>query len=116
MLIVNKANKIDPLTKSKVRFIYHRKVSRWPWGAEILPLDLPERSPARRDFSQSVLGRSVEELAVYWIEEKMTRNANPPARVPTAAAAKAIVASRAGAICYIPANAVDDTVKVIEVK
>ena len=63
-----------------------------------------------------MLGSSVGELAIYWIEQKVTRNVNPPRRVSTAEEAKAIVASRAGAISYIPSNAVDETVKVLEVK
>ena len=116
VLIVNKANKVDSLSVSKLRFIYRRKVSRWPWGAEILPLDLPEQSPVRQQFSTSILGAAVDQLTIYWIDQKVTRNVNPPARVPTAEAAKAIVASKVGAIAYIPAGAVDATVKVLEVK
>ena len=80
VLIVNKVNKVDSLTKSKLRFIYSRKVSRWPWGAEIVPLDLPEQSRIRQRFSIAMLGSSVDELAIYWIEQKVTRNVNPPKR------------------------------------
>ena len=116
VVIVNKANRIDSLTSSKLRFIYQRKVSRWPWGAEILPLDLPEQSPVRHRFASSVLGSSIEDLAVYWIDQKITRNVNPPTRVSTPNAAKSIVAARAGAIAYIPVHAVDPTVKVLEVR
>ena len=116
VVIVNRTNRIDSLSFSKLRFIYRRKVSRWPWGAAILPLHLPERSPVRHRFSTSVLGSSVEELAVYWIDQKLTRNVNPPDRVATADVAKAIVAAKVGAIAYIPAYAVDTTVKVLEVK
>ncbi len=116
VVIVHKDNKLGSLTRSKLRFIYGRKVSRWPWGAEIRPLDLPENFDARQRFSQSILGRSIEEMAIYWIDQKITRNANPPQRVLTVEAAKALVATTAGAIAYVPATAVDDTVKVLEIE
>lgn len=116
VIIVHKSNKLESLGSSKLELIYLRKVSRWPWGAEILPIDLPDRSPLRRAFAETVLERSLDDLSLYWIDQKVTRNVNPPIEVSSVAAIKALVASRAGAIAYIPPGNVDGTVKVLEEK
>jgi ABC-type phosphate transport system substrate-binding protein len=115
-IIVNKSNQIHDLSSSKVKLIFLRKISRWPWGAEILPVDLPDRNPARRAFVKSIMASTLDQLEVYWIEQKVARGLYPPARVPDVQAAKALVAARAGGVAYIPASDVDDTVRTLEVR
>jgi hypothetical protein len=115
VVIVHPSNRFDALSRSKVNFLFSRKVSRWPWGAEVEPMDLVPRSPARRWFTREVLRTTEEQLAEYWIDQKATRGMNPPGVVSDPAAAKALVAARAGAIAYIPAAQLDHTVKAIKV-
>jgi hypothetical protein len=115
VLIVNRSNQFDSLSRSKIGFLFLRKVSRWPWGAEAEPIDLTPHKSARRWFSKHVLRSTEEQVDEYWIDQRATRGVNPPIQVPNAAAAKALVAARPGAIAYIPAAAVDDTVKVLKV-
>jgi hypothetical protein len=115
VLIVNRSNQFDSLNRSKIAFLFQRKVSRWPWGAEAEPIDLTANGPARRWFSKQVLRITEEQVDEYWIDQRATRGVNPPIQAPNAAAAKALVAARPGAIAYIPAAAVDGTVKVLKV-
>lgn len=115
VLIVNRSNQFESLNRSKIRFLFLRKVSRWPWGAEAEPIDLPPRGPARRWFSKQVLRITEEQVDEYWIDQRATRGVNRPIQAPNATAAKALVAARPGAIAYIPAAAVDGTVKVLKV-
>jgi hypothetical protein len=115
VLIVNRSNQFESLNRSKIGFLFLRKVSRWPWGAEVEPIDLGPHAPARRWFSKQVLRITEEQVDEYWIDQRATRGVKPPIQVPDAAAAKALVAARPGAIAYIPAAAVDATVKVLKV-
>ncbi len=115
VLIVNRSNQFDSLSRSKIGFLFLRKVSRWPWGAEAEPIDLPPHESARRWFSKHVLRSTEEQVDEYWIDKRATRGVSPPLQVPNAAAAKAVVAARPGAIAYIQAAAVDGTVKVLKV-
>lgn len=116
VLIVNKANPIDKLSSSKIKVIFMRNISRWPWGAEIAPVDLPDSNPARRTFLRSLIGSTREQMEVYWIDQKVSRSIDRPLRVASPKEAKMLVASRPGAIAYIPAEEVDGTVRVLEVK
>jgi hypothetical protein len=115
VLIVNRSNQFDSLNRAKIAFLFLRKVSRWPWGAEAEPIDLALHGSARRWFSKQVLRSTEEQVDEYWIDQRATRGVNPPVQVPNAAAAKTLVAARPGAIAYIPAAAVDGTVKVLKV-
>ena len=116
VVIVNPSNHFDTLSRSKLSFLFLRKVSRWPWGAEVDPIDLPQHDLARAEFTRRVLGTTEDWLTNYWIDQKATRGVNPPVEVRDVAAAKALVASHPGAIAYIPSSALDATVKAIKVE
>jgi len=115
VVIVHPSNRFEVLGRSQVSYLFLRKISRWPWGAEVAPLDLPEGGPARRAFLREVLGFSEEQLGEYWIDQRATRGVSPPLQVRDAAAAKLWVAAKPGAIAYIPTSALDATVKAMRV-
>jgi ABC-type phosphate transport system substrate-binding protein len=116
VVIVNKSNRFDVLSRARVEYLFLRKVSRWPWGAEVFPIDLDTPGTARRDFTSQVLHTTGRELANYWIDQRMTRGVVPPGRVASVAGVKALVAATPGAIAYIPPAACDRTVKILRVE
>jgi hypothetical protein len=113
VVIVHPSNRFDALSRSKVTYLFLRKVSRWPWGAEVAALDLAANEPIRREFLQQVLQMTEEQLSEYWIDQRATRGVSPPLQVRNAAAAKLWVAARPGGIAYIPSSALDGTVKAL---
>jgi hypothetical protein len=115
VVIVHPSNRFDALSSSKVSYLFLRKVSRWPWGAEAAPADLAGNGPIRRRFVEQVLGMNQEQLAELWIDQRATRGVSPPVEVRDAAAAKVWVAARPGGIAYIPSSALDNTVKAIRI-
>jgi hypothetical protein len=115
VVIVHPSNRFDTLSRSKVSYLFLRKVSRWPSGAEVGAIDLPANQPIRREFVQQVLQMSEEQLAEYWIDQRATRGVSPPLQVRDAAAAKLWVAAKPGGIAYIPSSALDGTVKAIRI-
>ena len=115
VVIVHPSNRFDALSRSKLSFLFLRKVSRWPWGAEVFPIDVAANPSARLQFTEQVLRTTEEKLAEYWIDQRATRGVSPPIQVPGAMAAKSLVAGRPGAIAYIIASELDGTVKAIRV-
>ena len=115
VVIVHPSNRFDALSRSKVSYLFLRKVSRWPWGAEVAPADLAANEPIRRDFVHQVLRMTEEQLAELWIDQRATRGVVPPVEVRDATAAKLWVAARPGGIAYIPSSTLDATVKAIRV-
>jgi hypothetical protein len=114
-VIVHPSNRFDALSSSQVSYLFLRKVSRWPWGAEAAPADLAGDGPIRRRFVEQVLRMNQEQLAELWIDQRATRGVSPPVEVRDAAAAKLWVAARPGGIAYIPSSALDSTVKAIRI-
>jgi hypothetical protein len=115
VVIVHPSNQFDALSRSKLNLLFLRRVSRWPWGAEVEPINLASDGLARREFTRQVLRTTEEQLAAYWIDQRATRGVSLPIRVPDGAAAKALVSTRPGAIAYIPAAELDSTVKTLRV-
>jgi hypothetical protein len=114
-VIVHPSNRFDELSRAKVSFLFLRKVSRWPWGAEVEPIEIASPVKLRRVFAEQVLHTTDEQLSAYWIDERATRGASPPVQMATPAAAKMMVASRPGAVAYIPYEDLDGTIKVLRV-
>jgi hypothetical protein len=115
VVIVHPSNRFDTLSRSKLSFLFLRKVSRWPWGAEVEPVDLGPNQPARLEFTRQVLRITERDLDQYWIDQTTTRGVSRPVQVTGAAEAKSIVARRPGAIAYIPTAELDRTVKALKV-
>jgi hypothetical protein len=115
LVIVHPSNRFDALSRSKLSFLFLRKVSRWPWGAEVEPVDLGPNQPARLEFTRQVLRTTDRDLDQYWIDQTTTRGVSRPVQVAGATEAKSIVAMRPGAIAYIPTADLDRTVKALRV-
>jgi len=115
VVIVHPSNHFDALSRSKLSFLFLRKVSRWPWGAEVEPVDLGPGQPARLEFTRQVLRTTERDLDQYWIDQTATRGVSRPIQMTGAAEAKSVVATRPGAIAYIPAAELDRTVKALRV-
>jgi hypothetical protein len=115
VVIVHPSNRFDALTRSKLSFLFLRKVSRWPWGAEVEPVDLAPNEPVRLEFTRQVLRTTERDLVQYWIDQTTTRGISRPVQVTNAVEAKSVVAMRPGAIAYILTADLDRTVKALKV-
>jgi len=116
VVVVNKSNQLNELSKAKLALLYRRKVSRWPWGAEVQPVDLDDASPLRRNFIKMALRTTPDQLKIYWIDQKASQNMNPPPSLKTAHEVKVYVTTHPGAVAYLPPELVDDTLKVLKVQ
>lgn len=109
-VIVNKSNRYESITRARLAWLFQRRISRWPWGAEVVPIEVSDRH-LNTCFARAILRSTLEAQAVYWIDQKATRNINAPLRLPSVEAVITEVASRPGAIAYIPPPAVDSRVR-----
>lgn len=114
-IIVNNANPTSSVSLIELRRIFMKQTRTWSNGDLIVPVDWEATSDMRRSFSRNVLGRSVVEMTEFWIQQNYTQGLNPPPALKSARAILRFVASVPGAISYVPAGEVDDSVKVIGV-
>ena len=88
----------------------------WRHGESMVPVDWDATSEMRQEFSRLVMGRSVREMADFWMQQSITQGLAPPSTQKSTRAILRFVASVPGAIAYVPRGEEDETVKVIGVK
>jgi len=100
VLIVNPANAVTSLRADQVSKLFLKKVPRWPSGAEVVPVDLPENAAPRVTFSQIVHKRPVAAVQSYWQQQIFSGRDTPPS-TKSADEVLAFVRSNPGAIAYV---------------
>lgn len=111
-IIVQPISKLQKLNLGELSLIYSRKKLYSTEGKRIIPINLPSNHNVRRRFSNLVLGSLPETQAEYW-NEAYYHGITPPHVVGSEDAAIRFVAITPGAIAYINACQLTDTVKVI---
>ncbi|RMD84972.1 MAG: hypothetical protein D6815_02965 [Candidatus Dadabacteria bacterium] len=114
VVVVNPNNPVSAISRDDLERIYRRTLVFWPNGRRIVPINAPFGSPLREAFRKAVLRSKAETLATYW-NRRYFDGILPPPVLKSVEAIRAYVARRAGAIAYLPPEAVDDTVKPIAI-
>jgi ABC-type phosphate transport system substrate-binding protein len=92
--------------------IYLKQRRRWPGGETILPVNREPGSTERDQFANAVLGRTPQQLALYW-NRQYFHGVQPPATLASNEAVRRFVAREPRAIGYLRASALDDSVRVV---
>src|SRR5204863_3308623 len=112
-VIVNTANPLASMDKSDVSKIFLKKVSRWPNGLPTQPVDLPEGSSVRAQFSSQILTKSVAAVSAYWQQQIFAGKELPPMTKASEAEVIAYVKANPNAIGYVSAASVTHEVRVL---
>lgn len=113
VIVVNTANPTRSVTVVELRRIFMKQSRLWPHGESVVPVDWDATSPIRQEFSKRILGRSVREMAEFWVEQSITQGIAPPSTFRSGLAISRFVAGVPGAISYLPADAMSVSVKPI---
>jgi ABC-type phosphate transport system substrate-binding protein len=111
-VIVNPSN-ADSLDKTAISRIFLGKAKTFPSGTASVPLALDDSQAATDEFNTKVLNKSGAQLTAFWSKLVFTGKGQPPKSLANDAAMIAEVASTPGAIGYVDASSVNDSVRVI---
>lgn len=114
VIIVNPTSGISASTADDISKIFRGK-STSVGGNNIEPIDQNDDSPARADFSDKILGRSVDKMVEYWKKQVFSGKGEPPKSVKSDAEVIAYVSDNPNAIGYISAGSLTDKVKAVTV-
>lgn len=115
VVIVNKSNPITSLPVTELQRVFRKQTRMWRHGESMVPVDWDATSEVRQEFSRLIMGRSVREMADFWIQQSITQGLAPPSTQKSARAILRFVASVPGAISYVPRGEADESVKIIVV-
>lgn len=114
-LIVNKANVENSISQAEAQSIFLGKKTSWPGGVSVLPV-LQESTQIHEVFTKAIVGKSPGQFSSYWKKALFTGTGITPKSLNGDSEVKAFVAANEGAIGYVSAAAVDDSVKRLEVR
>ena len=113
LIIANPSVSVDaPLSLKELTAIYLLRVTRWPDGSHIVPVNRELGSALRRQFTSNVLHEQNDRLARYW-NQMHFQGKDPPLVQESEDSMLAFVRSVPGAIGYIRASSQPDGVKVL---
>lgn len=113
LVIANSSVQVPaPMKLDKLAAIYLLRITTWPDGRRIVPVNREALSTARKKFASEVLGEDNASLAVYW-SEMHYKGKQPPVVQESEQSMLAFVQRVPGAIGYISASTAPDGVHVI---
>ena len=111
--VVSANSTIVTLSKTQVTDIFLGRVSRFPDGAQAVPIDQAEGSTIRDQFYVKVAGKSPAQVKAFWSKIIFTGRGRPPKAVSNSIEMKKRIAENPAAIGYIESQLVDGTVRVV---
>jgi hypothetical protein len=84
-------------------------------GQRFVPFNHPPRTQTRVLFDGKVLNMSPDEVARYWVDQRIRGRGNPPRSVASVSLRKEVVGRFPGAISYIPVGHLGDDVRPLTV-
>lgn len=114
-VIVNKANPIKQISKSRLSKLLLKKSTKWEDDNVVFPVDQKENSPIRKKFSVVIHGRKISAIKAYWQKMIFSGRQIPPPEKENDAAVIKFVKEHTGAIGYVSPRASLNQVKKIKI-
>jgi ABC-type phosphate transport system substrate-binding protein len=111
--VVSAKSAVRALTSDQLADIFLGRVSRFPNGVLAVPIDLRDGSPERDQFYAKITGKTPAQVKAYWSKIIFTGRGQPPKAVASDLDVKQFLAANIGAIGYIDAALLDDTVRAL---
>ena len=113
LVVVTANENIDQLSLDDVARIFLGKVTRYPNGEEVVPLNLDPADPSYADFARLVLRKTPSQLKAYWAKRVFTGKGKPPRTVSSVQDLLDLVASDKRYLTYLDKNNVNHSVRLV---
>jgi phosphate transport system substrate-binding protein len=116
-IIANKSNPVDNLTVAQLKKILLGEQTQWTGGKQVMVLLRNPGSPERDIPLEVICAMSEAEFHQYFAHASFNGStATPPRSLGTAALVRQLVTTLPGAIAFVAAGDVNDSVKVIKLE
>ncbi|MEA2696615.1 MAG: hypothetical protein QOI66_886 [Myxococcales bacterium] len=113
VVIVAATNPIQDISRAGLRRSFLGEPTSGP-GGKLIPLNQLPGTPARVQFDRIVLGLDPEDVARFWIDQRIRGLGGAPRAIPSAMLVR-VVPQLAGTIGYVRANELGPGVKIITI-
>ena len=111
-VIVNASN-TNSVASSDISRIFLGKMKSFNDGSSAVPVNLKSTLATRGEFEDKALGKSSSQVKAYWSKQLFSGKGKPPKELASDADVINFVSSTPGAIGYVEASNVNDSVRVI---
>ena len=117
LVIVTARDNVEELSTHDVARIFLGKVTSYPSGAEVVPLNMDPEDQNYAEFARIVLKKTTSQLKAYWAKQVFTGKGRPPRSLGSSAKLRELVASHKRYLSYLDRNDIDNSVRwVIELR
>jgi hypothetical protein len=113
--IIAPSSEIRDISRGMLERIFLGRSVQSDAGQRYVPFSHPPKTRTRVLFDSAVLGMNPDEVARYWVDQRIRGNAHPPRAVPSPALLKQVVRQFPGAIAYVAVEDLDDSVRALSV-
>ena len=100
-VIVHPDNPAHSIQRTFLANAFLKKVTKWPDGETINPVDRDGNSETRREFAEQVLDRSLSAVRSYWQQMIFSGRGLPPPELESDDAIVRYVVGHRGAVGYV---------------
>lgn len=115
-VVVNDKNPAATLTRSEVARMFMKKITEWPDGLEVAPVDQERTSATRDAFSREIHQKDADAISAYWQTLVYSGRETPPPVRKSDAEVVEYVRGNPGAIGYVSGSTAVEGVKVVSVR
>ena len=101
------------MDKELIGRIFLAKVTRFPDGTIVHPVNLVQGDDIREAFNRDYLAKTESQLSRYWSRLRFSGKASLPREVSSVEEMKVLIANDSTLIGYIDSMDVDDRIKVV---
>lgn len=111
LVIISSPENVEQLNLDDVARIFLGKVTQYPSGETVEPIDIDPTHPSYERFAQIVLNKSPSQLRAYWAKQIFTGKGRPPQVVASARDLQDIVASDSRYLSYINSEDIENDLR-----
>lgn len=113
VVVVNKANPIDRLSRSELIDLFMGKYVAFPDNQKAIPVELEGENLVKESFYSDLVGMSLSRVNAYWSRLRFTGRKRAAVFKPSETELAKFIASNKQAIGYLPKSLVTDDLKVV---
>jgi ABC-type phosphate transport system substrate-binding protein len=116
VVVVSAENPVESLSRAELADIYLGRMTRFPNGESVVPVDQRETSPTHHEFYSRYLGRTPAQIKAHWSKLIFSGRGQPPRTVAGDKAVAEFVAGNHHAIGYLSPDRVDKRLRVVSIE
>ena len=113
VVIVNPSQRTSALSRADLFTVFTSARRQWDDGAAVVAFNSAPDDDTRHAFDRAVLRMTPDEVARFWIDQRVRSGTRPPRQVPDPRMAVRAVAKLPGAIAYVRPELADGSVRIV---